>query len=110
MGEVEFPSQNDAFSDATLIVTVQDTQEADAPARVLCKQDFRNISRLRDSSDSLRFAFECEDIPKNPFVIVNVLVDLDGDGCVSRGDYINTEFCPVQFSPNEMRIRVRRVR
>jgi hypothetical protein len=110
LGKIEFPSEDDAFSDATLNVTVQDTQEADARARILCKQVVGNVTRVRGSSEALRFAVECDSVRKSPFVTVSVLVDLDGDGCISRGDYINTESYPVQFSPHEMHIRIQRVR
>lgn len=88
---------------------VQYTQEADTPARVLAKQVRGNISRPRGSREPLRFALECEDIRESPFVTLSVLVDLDGDGRISRGDYINTESYPVQFSPHKMQVRVRRV-
>lgn len=110
LGKIEFPSEDAEFSEATLNVTVQDTQEADARARVLCKQVVGNVSRIRGSSEALPFALECEGVRKSPFVTVSVLVDLDGDGCISRGDYINTESYPVQFSPHEMHIRIQRVK
>jgi len=110
VGEIEFPSDNDAFSDATLNVTIQDVREADAPSQVLCKEVRRNVSRVQGGGESLRFAIECEGIPENLFVTVNVLVDLDGDGRISKGDYVNTESYPVQFFPREMRIRVQRVK
>jgi uncharacterized lipoprotein YbaY len=109
-GEIEFPSEDETFSNAALTVTLQDTREADAPALVLKKQVTKRISRTAGSSEPLRFTLQCEDCPDSRFVTVSVLLDLDGDGCVSRGDYINVESYPVEPSPRKMRIRVHRVK
>lgn len=109
MGEINFPSENDTFSNATLTVTIQDTSEADAPARILAKQICGNISRPHGSREPLPFVLECEDIRESPFVTLTVLVDLDGDGRISSGDYISMESYPVHFSPHKMQIQVRRV-
>jgi len=110
VGEIEFPPEHGAFSNATVNIVVQDTRLADAPSTVLYKRVVRNIGRFRNSAKPLRFAFECEDLPESPFVTMSVLVDIDGDGRISPGDYINMESCPVRFSPHEMRIRVREVK
>ena len=110
VGEIEFPPEHGAFSDATVNITVQDTRQADAASIVLCKQVVRNIKRSSDSAEPLRFAVECEELPESPFITVSVLVDVDGDGRISRGDYVNMESYPAEFSPREMRIRVREVK
>lgn len=110
VGEIEFPPEHGGFSGATVNITVLDTRQADAPSTVLCKQVVRNIKRSRDSAEPLRFSVDCEDLPGSPFITVSVLVDVDGDGSISRGDYINMESCPAESFPREMRIRVREVK
>ena len=105
-GEVIFPKGTKPISGATLIATLQDTREADAPARIVRKHMLPSVSHDPARSRSLPFSLEY-DAPASLGLTVSVLVDLDGDGRTSPGDFINMESYRVKSEVNRQKVRVR---
>jgi uncharacterized lipoprotein YbaY len=108
-GEVLLPTDVPSFSDATLIVELQDTREADVPARILARHIQTGISYDPARGKPLHFSVAISESARGPGVTVSVLLDLDGDGHITRGDYINMESCPVTSDSAKLRVRVQRV-
>lgn len=80
-----------------VIIKLVDTSLADAPAEVLLKVTYENIK-----SFPLLFSLSgIQDFSPYSNYQVEVLIDSDGNGKISKGDYINTSaigFKP--FDPN----------
>ncbi len=80
---------------ATVYVRVLDTSRADAPARRIAEA-VRPVARLDAVvRDGLPFSIALESLDPRARYEVDVLVDLDGDGKISAGDYLSTQAYPV---------------
>ena len=108
-GEILLPPDAPSFSDADLIVKVQDTRESDAPARILARRIKTGIAYDATQAKVVHFSITMSDSVKASGGTVSVLLDLDGDGQITRGDYINMESYPITASLAKLRIRVQRV-
>jgi hypothetical protein len=108
-GEVLLPPDAHSFSDATLIAELQDTREADVAARVLARHVQRGISYDSVRPEPLHFSLPLSASVSAPGITVSVLLDLDGDGHITRGDYINMRSYSVTSDSAKLRVRVQRV-
>lgn len=110
-GEVVFGESSEAFSGATAYVRLEDVSRADAPSHVVAEQVIRQVDY--QPGQTVRLAFELHGpIPHEQFrYIVSVHVDVDGDGQLSRGDYITMESYPVltQGYPRRVSVRLKKV-
>ncbi len=86
-GEVVMKPSGASFKDANLLIFVEDVSVKDARARYLAKKEIRKISHDGRPNSVLRF--KIEDLKPEPGhrYQVRVLVDLDRNGRISRGDY-----------------------
>lgn len=110
-GEVVFDALTPAFAGATLFVTLRDTTELDIPSAVVASEIVRDVSYDPAAGHGLDFTLRGS-IPDDKAVYtLEVLVDLDGDGRIGRGDYINKESYPVLTHGrlHEVCVRVARV-
>ena len=83
------------FEGATLRVSVVDTL-ADAPARTVASMSIGPVNSRRGEGDGrLRFAMEFAAPKAKGDYILEVHIDLDGDGEVSAGDLLTTQYYPV---------------
>ena len=83
------------FEGATLRVSVVDAV-ADAPARTTASMSIGPVNSRRGEGDGrLRFAMEFAAPKAKGDYILEVHIDLDGDGEVSAGDVITTQYYPV---------------
>ncbi len=110
-GEIRFPEGSPPFLGATVRVSLLDVTRADAPSRPVAEQTIRDFSHQGGAGGGVRFALRGERLDVRTRYEVRVHVDVDGDGKVSRGDYITTESYPVLTfgHPDRVTIRVRRV-
>ncbi len=109
-GEIKF-EEAPPFSGATMYVRLEDVSVADAPARVVAEDTRRGVSFDPRAGESLKFAIEgAEPDPKASYS-VRAHIDIDGDGQVSRGDFISMQSYPVlTFGyPRQVSVLVRRV-
>ena len=110
-GEIRLPDDAGAFRDATVRVTLADVTRADAPSRAVAEETIRNVSHGGGSGGVVPFRLRLESPDARTRYAVRAHVDMDGDGRVSRGDYISMESYPVLTfdSPSRVTIRVRPV-
>ncbi len=110
-GEIKFEEEAPPFSGATMYVRLEDVSVADAPARVVAEDTRRDVSFESRAGESLKFAIEgAAPDPKGSYA-VRAHIDLDGDGQVSRGDFISMQSYPVlTFGyPRQVSVLVRQV-
>lgn len=110
-GRVIFDDATEPFSGATLYVFLEDTTLADAGAVIVAETVLGRMAYDPAERNDLTFALDGVVPDERAHYAVRVLVDLDGDGRVSRGDFVNVESYPVLTwgHPREVSVRVERV-
>lgn len=110
-GEIVFGKEARSFSRAIVNVRLEDVSYVDAPSKTVAEQVFPCVSYRAGSQVKLAFDLRGDMPDERASYGVRVHVDVDGDGQVSRGDYISTESHPVlTFGfPNQVVVRVREV-
>lgn len=96
---------------ATVYARLLDTSWIDAPARTVDKVVLHDV-RLDEIQDKgITFSLVAQEVDPRSRYEVSVLVDLDGDGETSVGDYRNTTSFPVltQGFPDEVEVLVQRI-
>lgn len=101
-GEIELPVGVRLAAGAVIRVSLLDTSLADAPSTMVDEQEI-----FVATQPALTFVLRCvEPNPGNNYS-VRVHVDQDGDGRVSRGDFVNAQSYPVLTfgHPNHVTVR-----
>jgi uncharacterized lipoprotein YbaY len=93
-GTVRFFEAVDVPSGATLYVRLLDVTFTDAPSRTVAEQVLA-LPRGRADERPLAFSLRLETIDPHRTYIVSAHADLDGDGSISRGDWMTMESYPV---------------
>ena len=98
-GAVRLPAVSKPFQDAAAHVSVKDVSRMDVSATLIASQRI-NVSVSEDDIESGResrfeFTIQGEITDERNLYVVNVHVDVDGDGKISIGDYITTGLFPV---------------
>jgi uncharacterized lipoprotein YbaY len=95
-GTIEFQDVREPALNVTVYVRVQDASRADASASTVAEQVLRGVNII---SGAPPIPFTVDGIPQNPSAryIIRVHADVDGDGRVSRGDYVSTQSHPVNI-------------
>lgn len=111
-GQIVFDDDVSAFRGATLYITLEDvtyTDERAVSVGRLVKTDVAYDPAVREP---LTFEMICEVPNRNALYSVRTHVDLDDDGKISHGDYVNTQSYPVltRGHPSEISVYVRRVK
>jgi uncharacterized lipoprotein YbaY len=106
-GEIKFAGQPSLPASAKMYVRLLNTSLADAPSAVVAEQVIDHLS----NEEKVAFRLEPDSIDERGTYTVSVLVDLDGDGKISKGDYISMQSYPVLTfgSPSEVTIEVKQV-
>ena len=110
-GWIVFDESAPSFKGATLYVSVQDTSLADADAVTIAEQVTKDLAYDARVRNNLHFVVGGVVPDERAHYTVRVLVDLDGDGQVGHGDFVNVESYPVLTwgHAREVSIRVERV-
>ena len=108
-GNIVFNPQPDpgVFDQMVIYLYLEDTSYADAPAQVITSVTIDQISQ--ESRGNARVPFAIRSIPpegKGRYSL-RVHADVDGDGKVSRGDYITKTNYPVMTPGSPARVEVR---
>jgi uncharacterized lipoprotein YbaY len=105
-GEILFGGYTKSFSGATVYVRLEDVSKLDAPSKLISEQVIKNVSY--NSGDSKAINFELYGIMSDSRAnyAISVHVDLDSDGMLSQGDFINMESYPVITNSNSTSISV----
>jgi len=96
---------------ATVYVRLLDTSWMDAPSTTVDEVRFHGVWLGEIQDEGLSFALAIEEVDPRARYEVSVLVDLDGDGRTSVGDYRNTAAHPVltRGFPDEVEVVARRI-
>ena len=110
-GRVVFDERAESFAGATLYVFLEDTTYADDSAVKVAEQVTKDVAYDARARNSLPFTLYGDVPDQRAQYTVRVLVDLNGDGKTSRGDFINVQSYPVLTwgHSNDVTIRVERV-
>jgi len=110
-GEITFDEGAPAFVDATAHVQLEDVSTIDAPSLVVAEQVLPN-TRRPPPDGRIEFVIKVWNVDERASYNVRALIDLDGDGKTSRGDFVTMQSYPVltRSHPTEVSIRVRQVR
>ena len=96
---------------ATVYVRLLDTSWMDAPSRTVDEVVFDNVRLDEIQEHGLNYHLVAEEVDPRARYQVSALVDLDGDGETSVGDYLTTVAYPVltRGFPDVVDIRARRI-
>ena len=111
-GEIILGEEVQPFSSGTVYVRLEDVSRVDALSKTVAEQVLHNVSHQAGHRSQLSIELRGTTLDEQASYAVRVHVDVDGDGQVSRGDYINIESYPVlTFGyPNRVTVRVREVK
>lgn len=110
-GEIRFAQPPHLPADAKAYVRLLETGMADAPSQMIAEQGLTNISEQANSGQPIPFKLLGNLKDERGSYTLSVLVDVDGDGKISKGDYINMQSYPVlTFGyPSEVSVLVKEV-
>ena len=94
-----------------MYVWLEDTSLADVEATRVLEQVIKDVSYDASTPGKIQFSMYGAILDERASYSINVLVDLDGDGKMSRGDFINMESYPVitRGHPDVVSICVKRI-
>ena len=109
-GRIVFGADAPVFTGARVSIRLEDTTYADAPARALAERVLESIA-YDGGASGIPFSLDVPAGTGRVRMTLQVLVDLDGDGTATRGDYINMVSVPVPSEgAEEIEVPVRRIR
>ena len=110
-GEIVFADRPELPGGAIAYVRLLDTSAADALASEVGEQVLKEIAGRANRGQAIPFAIEGELRGEQASYTISVHVDLDGDGQISQGDYINMQSYPVLTYgfPNHVSVEVKRI-
>jgi len=96
---------------ATVIVRLLDTSRMDVAARRVDEVMLHDVRLDEVQEEGIAFRLTAQELDSRARYEVSVLVDLDGDGRASVGDYLNTQSYPVltQGFPDQVEVHARPV-
>lgn len=104
---------NNKIDNVTTYVRIEDTSRADAPSRMIAQNILRNV-KFRSEGDKkvLQFHISTPLSKDDKTYTINVHVDINGNGKIDQGDYINMESYPVplQGSRQKIVVKVKQIR
>ena len=110
-GEIKFAGTPKLPKSAKTYVRLLNTSLADAPSMVVAEQVIEHSAHSLSKGEKIAFVLEPSSIDERGSYTVSVLVDLDGDGKISKGDYISMQSYPVLTYgyPSQVTIEVKQV-
>jgi hypothetical protein len=111
-GEITFEEVAPPFTGATMYVLLENITVADIASEVVADYIERDVAFDPKTAKVLSFAIAGKAPDPRASYAVRVHIDIDGDGEVSRGDFISMQSYPViTFGhPSEVSILVRQVK
>jgi uncharacterized lipoprotein YbaY len=111
-GEITFAKTGTSFSGATAYIKLEDVSQADTGSIIVAQQVIGDISHQQGQEEKIQVSLQGQILNERASYIVSVHVDVDGDGQISKGDYINMESYPVlTFGfPNQISVYVQQVK
>ena len=111
-GKITFEDAAPPFTGATMYVRLERIAAADIASETVADYFERDVAFDRKTSSDLSFAIVGDPLDSRASYVVRVHIDIDGDGAVSKGDFISMQSYPViTFGhPREVSILVRQVK
>jgi|SRR5215211_8041287 hypothetical protein len=111
-GKITFEEEASPFTGATMYVHLENITAADIASEVVADYVERDVAFNPKTAKDLSFAIDGKTPDPRASCVVRVLIDIDGDGEVSRGDFISMQSYPVITlgHPREVSILVRQVK
>jgi uncharacterized lipoprotein YbaY len=110
-GKIVFEANSSAFDGAAIYIRVEDVSRADAASVRVAEQVLQPVSHPAGSTSGPDFHLPVHLPDPSAHYIVRVHVDVDGDGRVSRGDFISTQSYPVltRGHPDHVEVTVKQI-
>ena len=107
-GKIVLQSWRGERGTSTVYIRLQDTSRIDAPALTVSESIFQGVDMDELRGAGIDFRLEVDEVDPRSRYEVRVLVDLDGDGRLSAGDYTNTMAYPVltRGQPDHVEVHV----
>lgn len=111
-GKIRFEEVAPRFTGATVYVRLESITAADIASEAVADYVERDVAFDPKTSSALSFAIAGNPPDPRASYAVRVHIDIDGDGAVSKGDFISMQSYPViTFGhPREVSILVRQVK
>ncbi len=116
-GKIVFDGVAKPFANATVYVRLEDVSKMDVPSQTLAEQVIGNVGVAEDEWRAgvvreVEFSLAAEISDLRGMYVVQVHVDVDGDGRVGVGDFITQEYYPVvtQGNPRFVVVHVKEVK
>ena len=116
-GRILIDSDTESISGATIFIRLEDASFVDAPSKLVSEQIIKNVNYDVKSRNKLEFELSAENLDHKADYIIQVHIDVDGNGIVSSGDFINVESYPVNTHglnthgfTRDLSIRVKKLR
>jgi len=94
-GEILIPANTKIADTAVAYVHLLDTSRADAASTVISEQVIANVATKLSRGERIKFVLYGEIQNPQASYSVSVHIDVDADGQVGVGDYINVQSYPV---------------
>ncbi len=110
-GKIVFNELTGDINSATVYIRLLDTTEIDVSSITVAAVVLHDLNRDRVESQGLPFRISIDQIDSTRRYEISVLVDLDGDGQISVGDYYSTQSYPVltHGHPDMVTIQVQKI-
>ncbi|MCQ1537069.1 hypothetical protein FTO70_15595 [Methanosarcina sp. KYL-1] len=105
-GNILFESLETPVEDATVYIRLDDVSLADAPSTVIAETSIEGVSVGPEGKDSIPFTLVFQELVDNRTYSLYVHIDADGNGRVSKGDYVTTWHNDVPAGQEEVRLDV----
>ena len=111
-GRIIIDSNSKSFSGATIFIRLKDASFADTYSKLISEQIINNVNYDTKSSNQYYFELAAENLDDNAYYIIQVHIDVDGNGIVNSGDFINMETNPVinRGFPKDVIIHVKQLK
>ncbi|MGE5401299.1 MAG: hypothetical protein ACM3S2_12910 [Ignavibacteriales bacterium] len=110
-GEIVFREILSSFSCAIAYILLEEVSRADAPSNEISRVVLPGISMDKDDLHPIPFRITYPTPRKQKRYTISVLIDIDGDGRISLGDYITTESYSIPYqSKHPLKVYVQRVK
>jgi hypothetical protein len=111
-GKITFEEAARPFTGATVYVHLEKIPALDIASEIIAGYVERDVAFDPKTSSDLSFAIACNPPDPRASYGVRVHIDIDGDGAVSKGDFISTQNYPVLTfgHPREVSILARQVK
>ena len=111
-GRIVIDSDIKSLSGAAIFVRLEDASFADTHSTLVSEQIIKSVNYDVKSPNQFDFELHAENLDDKADYIIQVHIDVDGNGIVSSGDFINMESYPVitHGFPRDVLIQVKQLK